>query len=62
VSEPVREAINSLAKRDRMPAATKVAELLRLAIEIEEDAIWEKIASERLIFNKRRVSHKNAWR
>ncbi len=62
VSEPMEKAIKNLAKRDSMPEATKAAELLRLAIEIEEDAGWEKIASDRLRSDKRRVSHSNAWR
>ena len=41
-------AIKLLAKRDRVPAATKAAELLRQAIEMEEDLYLSKIADERL--------------
>ena len=41
-------AIKLLAKRDCVPAATKAAELLRQAIEMEEDLYLSKIADERL--------------
>ena len=41
-------AIKLLANRDRVPAATKAAELLRQAIEMEEDLYLSKIADERL--------------
>jgi hypothetical protein len=41
-------AIKLLAKRDKVPAATKAAQLLRQALEIEEDIYLSKIADERL--------------
>lgn len=41
-------ALKRLAKRDRVPAATKAADLLELALDIEEDRFFSKLADERL--------------
>lgn len=46
LSEELDEAIRFLAKRDNVPEATKAAELLKLAIETDEDEVWNKIAEE----------------
>ena len=56
------EAISRLAKRDQVPEATKAAELLRRALEIEEDEVWDRIASERLKTSKKMLSHKEVWK
>ena len=56
------EAISRLAKRDQVPEATKAAQLLRLALEIEEDEVWDQIATERLKTSKKMLSHKEVWK
>ena len=56
------QAIMELAKRDQVPAATKAGELLRIALEIEEDQVWDKIATERLKNSKKMLSHKKVWK
>ena len=61
LSKELEKTIEKLAKRDEVPEATKASELLRLAIEIEEDAIWNEIAKERDTKSARFVSHKKAW-
>ena len=53
--------LSKLAKRDDVPQATKAAELIRIGIEIEEDQVFDAIASERDIENVKFVSHKKAW-
>lgn len=55
------EALSKLAKRDRVPEATKAAQLLRLALKIEEDEVWDSLASERDMKNTKFISHKEAW-
>jgi len=50
-----------LAKRDDVPQATKAAELIRVGIEIEEDQVFDSIASERDVEKVKFVSHKKAW-
>lgn len=61
VPRSVEDAIAKLAKRDELPCATKAGELLRLALEIEEDQVFDTIASRRDVRNAKFVSHKKAW-
>ena len=57
----VRDALFKLARRDRVPAATKAARLLETALEIEEDQIWDAIARGRDAKKARYLSHQKAW-
>lgn len=50
-----------LAKRDDVPQATKAMELIRIGIELEEDQVFDSIASERDTEKVKFVSHKKAW-
>jgi hypothetical protein len=61
VSVAMEEALKALAKRDQMPVASKAAELLRHAIEIEEDEVWVRLASARDTKDAKFISHKDAW-
>ena len=61
VSDDMERAIAKLAKRDRMPKATKAVLLLADALEIEEDSMWNKIAEKRDRKGARLVPHKSAW-
>ncbi len=54
--------LSALAKRDNVPAATKAAELLDLALEIEEDRIFGDVAAYRLKTNKGWISHEAVWK
>lgn len=54
-------AIAELAKRDQVPEATKAGELLRLALQIEEDIVFDKIANKRLKSSTKTLSHKEVW-
>ena len=62
LSKPIEQALELLAKRDQVPRATKAVHLLETALEIEEDQIWNQVATERDIKNARFVSHKKAWK
>jgi len=62
LSDDLRDALAKLARRDRIPQATKAARLLETALEMEEDRVWDALASRRDIKNARYVSHKSAWR
>ncbi len=44
-----------------MPQATKALHLLGIALEIEEDMVFDRIANERDIKNARFLTHKQAW-
>ena len=52
----------ALAKRDRVPVATKAAHLLSLALEIEEDQMLDALATKRDTPRAKFVSHALAWR
>ncbi|MBI2610627.1 hypothetical protein HYW60_01685 [Candidatus Kaiserbacteria bacterium] len=58
----VGPAIKLLAKRDRVPAATKAAQLLRQAIEMEEDLYLSKIAEERDVPGAKWLTEKEFWK
>ncbi len=57
----VEMALKRAAKRDRVPVATKAAELLALALSLEEDIALGLIADNRQTMKVKYVSHQNAW-
>jgi hypothetical protein len=59
--EEVEEALVKLAKRDQMPTATKAKDLLEIALELEEDQVWNDIASHRDKMNAKFLSHSEAF-
>ena len=61
MSKYLEQALNFLAERDQVPEATKAAELLKVAIELEEDLGWDFIASGRDSKKAKFVSHKKVW-
>lgn len=61
LSSDLEKALQSLARRDQMPQATKAVRLLEAAIELEEDQIWNKLAAQRDTKDARYITHKNAW-
>lgn len=50
-----------LAKRDEVPQATKAAELIRIAIELEEDQVLDAVASKRDTSKAKFITHKKVW-
>jgi citrate lyase gamma subunit len=61
ISSDMERALFALAKRDQVPHATKAGELLRMALEIEEDGVLNAIAHKRDKASVRYVSHEQAW-
>ena len=55
-------AMALIAKRDRVPEATKAAELLAFALSLEEDFALEDIALSRDKKNIRLITHDQAWK
>lgn len=62
LSDSVKDALSKLARRDRVPQATKAARLLEIALELEEDQVWDVIAKQRDVKNARYISHVKAWK
>ena len=62
LSPDVEKMISKIALRDKKPQATKAAELLELAIQIEEDEVWEKLAKKRDTRKARFLPHHEIWK
>ena len=59
----IERSLVAAAKRDGVPMASKAVELLRLALDLEEDLALSSIADERLADkNIRWISHQKAWK
>ena len=61
IPKTVEQVLSLVAARDQVPQATKAVHLLQLALELEEDTIWDQVASTRDTKKARFVSHKQAW-
>lgn len=59
--EAMNTALTHLAKRDDMPTATKVVDLLRLALDVDEDELLDDLARRRDTKKARFVTHQKAW-
>ncbi len=56
-------ALSRISKRDQLPVATKVAQLVRFALELEEDQYFSKLSDDRLAQNTHaHVAHADAWK
>lgn len=61
LSPDLEEAISKVAKRDNVPEATKAAELLEMAILVEEDIVWDILAKNREKEDGKFINHDKAW-
>jgi predicted DNA-binding protein len=59
--DEMRIYLKKLAVKDGVPEATKAAELLRMALEIEEDTYFATIADVRAQKRGKAVSHEIFW-
>lgn len=62
LSRENKEFLSVLAERDQVPTATKAAELLRTALELEEDIVLDELSSKRDTNKATFVSHEEAWK
>lgn len=53
--------LEALAERDDVPQATKAVHLLRVAIEVDEDDVLNRIAEKRDVKGAKFISHKDTW-
>ena len=62
LSKESTATLKKLAIRDQVPTATTAARLLEEALEIQEDEVLDRIASERGKMKKvRYLTHKEVW-
>ena len=62
VSADIDRILINLAKRDDVPVAAKTLELIKKAIEAEEDFVLDAIATARDTKDARYFSHEEAWK
>ena len=62
ISPDIAPVLKLLAKRDGMPRATKAAQLIRVAIDIEEDQVLAELAMARDVKSAKFISHIEAWK
>ena len=58
----LEEVLTVLAERDDVPQATKAVQLLRLAVEIDEDEVFGRIAEARDTKESKFIPHNKAWK
>lgn len=61
LSKEVESLISVLAKRDQVPEATKVSELLLTSLALEEDKALSLLAEARLKEKGKKISHTDVW-
>lgn len=61
LSKAAKQAISKLAQRDELPDATLAARLIETALELEEDMVWDAIATERDTLHASYIPHDKVW-
>jgi len=62
VSADTNQELIKLAERDQVPVASKALDLIKKAIQIEEDEVLDLLAQQRDIKNAKYSSHEQVWR
>ena len=64
LSPEMEKIIKQSAKRDSVPEATKAAELLKIALDFEEDMAFGMLLHDRddNTSEEKYISHRNAWK
>lgn len=57
----VEKLITHIARRDRVPEATKISELLNISLMMEEDRAFSLLGENRLKEKGRKLTHAEAW-
>jgi len=61
LTEELEKMISYLAERDQVPQATKALHLIQMAIELDEDEVWNAIAEKRDKKGTKYTSHEEFW-
>ena len=57
----VEKLITEIAKRDRVPEATKISELLNISLMMEEDKAFSLLGENRLKEKGKKLTHGEVW-
>lgn len=58
----VESALKRVSLKDKVPQATKAIELIKLALETEEDLYFVEVSEKRLKEKAKFIDHKSAWK
>lgn len=61
LTKEVDIALKKIARRDKVPQATKALELLMCALEVDEDEVWDVRARKRDTAKATFIKHADAW-
>lgn len=61
LSPEVESLITLVAKRDRVPEATKISQLLLSSLALEEDRALSLLAEQRMKEKGQKLSHADVW-
>lgn len=61
LSPEAEKLIARIAKRDRVPEATKISELLNVSLMLEEDNAFSLLAERRLKEKGKKLTHAEVW-
>ncbi len=53
--------LTEIAKRDNVPEATKVSELVNISLALEEDRAFSVLADARLSMKGKKLTHAEVW-
>lgn len=57
----VEKLVSHMAKRDKVPEATKISELLKISLMLEEDKAFSLLGEQRLSEKTKKLSHEEVW-
>ncbi len=61
LSPEIEVLISVVAKRDKVPEATKISQLLIASLALEEDKVLSLLADQRLKEKNKKLSHDVVW-
>lgn len=61
LTEDVEKMVSHLAKKDNVPQATKISELLKISLMLEEDKAFSVLGETRLKQRSKKISHEEVW-
>lgn len=61
LSREAGELLTQIAKRDNVPEATKVSELVNISLALEEDRFFSMLGDKRMSEKGKALSHSEVW-
>lgn len=62
MTKDVEKLVSHMAKRDKVPQATKISQLLTISLMLEEDKAFSMLGDKRFKEKTKKLSHKEVWK